>query len=318
MVCAMSSAKLSSLQSRKPQFFIAGAPKCGTTALFKSLLLHPSIFIPAIKEPNFYCTDLKALGGVHTRKAYDALFSPAPSGATTGEASSLYLYSKVAIPRIMDENPGAKIIVILRKPTDAAHSYHAAAWGYGHEDIADFEEAWGAQTARLAERRVPPGWPDPQTLQYGAMYNYANQIRRLQNCVPQRQQRVFLYEEFFAEPQRHFADLLSFLDLELGGPVRFPIINPAVGPRSLAIERLLRKPPRWLKAIYAPMRPLFHAVGVYPNSVAWHLNTTPRPKMPLRAAFRAELDRFFASDIAELEKLLGRTLWRTDSSPVKN
>jgi tetratricopeptide (TPR) repeat protein len=41
----------------RPDFFIAGAAKSGTTALFEYLSRHPSVFIPSIKEPNFFCTD---------------------------------------------------------------------------------------------------------------------------------------------------------------------------------------------------------------------------------------------------------------------
>jgi hypothetical protein len=35
--------------SAKPNFFIVGAPKCGTTALYEYLRGHPSIFMPKYK-----------------------------------------------------------------------------------------------------------------------------------------------------------------------------------------------------------------------------------------------------------------------------
>ena len=41
----------------KPNFFIVGAPKSGTTSLFHYLEQHPEIFIPSIKEPRYFIAD---------------------------------------------------------------------------------------------------------------------------------------------------------------------------------------------------------------------------------------------------------------------
>jgi hypothetical protein len=40
-----------------PDFFIAGAPKAGTTALHAALARHPALFMSAVKEPKFFLTD---------------------------------------------------------------------------------------------------------------------------------------------------------------------------------------------------------------------------------------------------------------------
>jgi Sulfotransferase domain len=147
--------------SPKPDFFIVGAARCGTTALFDYLAAHPAVFLPVPerKEPNYFCTDLSTYGGVATLTEYEALFSPAPPHALTGEASVLYLYSKVAIGRIMAHNVDAKIIVMLRNPIEAARSMHAFWWSNKLEDVGDFEQAWRLQGPRLERRRLPPRWP---------------------------------------------------------------------------------------------------------------------------------------------------------------
>ena len=46
-------------QYRKPDFFIVGAPKCGTTSLYYYLRQHPEIFLPDYKEPHYFGKDLK-------------------------------------------------------------------------------------------------------------------------------------------------------------------------------------------------------------------------------------------------------------------
>ena len=40
-----------------PEFFVAGAPKAGTTALHAALAKHPSLYMSAVKEPKFSLTD---------------------------------------------------------------------------------------------------------------------------------------------------------------------------------------------------------------------------------------------------------------------
>jgi len=222
----------------------------------------------------------------------------------------LYLYSTVAIEKIMAHNPKAKVIVMLRYPADAAHSLHAAGWSHRLESIAYFEEAWRVQQARLAGEYMPPGWPDPATLQYGPMYRYAEQIRRVFAHVPPEQRHIVVYEEFFADPRKHFRQLLQFLQVSPDEQADFPVVNPAMGYRSAWLQRWLRQPPAWLRLLYEPLRPLFRAARVDPAGIAWNLDSAPRAKPHLSPAFRAEIDRYFATDIAELEALLGRPLWR--------
>ena len=40
-----------------PDFFVAGAPKAGTTAVHVALARHPSLYMSAVKEPKFFLTD---------------------------------------------------------------------------------------------------------------------------------------------------------------------------------------------------------------------------------------------------------------------
>ncbi len=40
-----------------PDFFVAGAPKAGTTALHAALARHPALYMSAVKEPKFFLTD---------------------------------------------------------------------------------------------------------------------------------------------------------------------------------------------------------------------------------------------------------------------
>ena len=292
--------------SPQPDFFIVGAAKCGTTALFRYLAAHPAVFMPECKEPNYFCTDLHTRGHVATLTEYEALFSTAPPHALTGEASVLYLYSKIAIGQVMAHNAKAKIIVMLRNPIEAARSMHAYWWSNELEDVGDFEQAWRLQEPRLEGQNLPPRWPYPQLLQYGAQYCYAPQVRRLLAQAPRAQCLFLLFEEFFANPSREFARVLEFLGLA-PDPARtdFPVVNQAVGARSARLDRLLRHPPPALLTL----RRAAHAVAFHPMRALQRLNRVAGRKPPLRESFRAELEEYFSGDVAELEQLLGRRLW---------
>lgn len=290
----------------RPHFFIAGAPKCGTTSLWNYLRAHPAVFMPANKEPNYFGSDLPEDIRVGTLAEYEALFSTAPPHALTGEASVFYLYSKVAISQIMAYNVNAKIIVMLRNPVEAVRSMHAFRWNNQLEDVADLEQAWRLQETRLEGRQLPPRWPYPLLLQYGAQNSFALQVRRLLAQVPRKQCLFLLFEEFFADPSRQFARVLEFLGLP-PDPARtaFPLVNQTVGVRSLRLDRLLRRPPPALLAL----RRAAHAFGFHPARAVQRLNRVAGERPPLREAFRAELEEYFSVDVAELEQLLGRGLW---------
>ncbi len=44
---------------RLPNFFLAGAPKAGTTALYQYLGQHPNIYMSPVKEPNFFAKEIR-------------------------------------------------------------------------------------------------------------------------------------------------------------------------------------------------------------------------------------------------------------------
>src|SRR5260370_19369039 len=118
-----------------PQFFIAGVPKAGTTALHLALAKHPAIYMSPVKEPKFFLTygpppteggpgDAKTYREhVWRRSDYEALFDGARANALKGESTPFYLYNRDAQLHIKAFNPDAKLIIVLRTPLERAHSH---------------------------------------------------------------------------------------------------------------------------------------------------------------------------------------------------
>jgi hypothetical protein len=116
---------------RSPDFFLVGAPKCGTTALYAMLGAHPEIFVSPIKEPDFFAADIQAaiLGGRATNDwaRYLELFNSAAPGQKLGEGSVSYLASRLAAAAIHEWCPDARILMVLRDPADRLFSHYSAA-----------------------------------------------------------------------------------------------------------------------------------------------------------------------------------------------
>ncbi|MCH6588336.1 MAG: sulfotransferase, partial [Proteobacteria bacterium] len=80
---------------KRPDFFIVGAPRCGTTAMYHYLEAHPEIFMSEEKEPHYFSSI--ETSSIHPRvirdkKKYLALFKKANNAKAIGEASTSYLW----------------------------------------------------------------------------------------------------------------------------------------------------------------------------------------------------------------------------------
>jgi hypothetical protein len=296
-----------------PDFFIVGAPKCGTTALYEYLRGHPGIALPERKEPHYFCTDLNFPPGSAIRDddEYLALFDDRPQ-YLHGDASASYLYSKVALGRILAANPQAKLIAILRNPVDAAYSMHSQLLANLTEDERDFRAAWALQEARCEGRRIPSSCVEPRYLQYRDVFSYAAQIERLLQDTAPEQALILIFEEMACDMRAAYERVLRFLDLPSDGRTEFARVNGSRTYRSQVLNRMIRRPPMLLRGIYGSARRAAHAVGLRPRRVLERINARPVVRAPLDPSFRAQLRAEFAPDVARLEGVLGRRLdaWR--------
>lgn len=295
-----------------PDFFIVGAPKCGTTALSEYLRSHPNVYLSWPKEPHYFAEDFDRYRRVKTLDEYLELFRQRTDRhLAVGEASVWYLYSRVAIRRIREFNERARIIVMLRNPVDMVHSLHAQMVFSFYDDVRDFREAWELQDARRAGRHIPEKCPEPAHLQYEAVGRLGEQLKRVYARFPASQVKVVLQEDFARDTRGVYRDVLSFLDLPDDGRTTFPRINVRREPRVRSLSEILHHPPPPLRGLMDAARTAIRALGVRELRL-WHrlvaLNSREADREPLPPAFRRELTRCFETDIRELSRLLGRPL----------
>jgi hypothetical protein len=290
---------------RLPSFFIIGAPKCGTTALFEYLATHPRIFLPAVKEPHYFNVD-HSYHWVESFDAYKALFADAPAAATViGEGSVWYLYSRAAVPEILKTVDDPRFVVMIRNPVDMFPSLHEQLIVSGREDIEDPEEAWNAQERRRRGIDVPKHCLEPLHLQYRDACALGTQLQRLLAVAPRERVHWILFDDFVKDTRGEYLKVLRFLGLDDDGRTSFPRINSAKGLRSRLLQKLVRTGRHLKRASRLPLH-----FGILARLK--HANLNYRDRRPLSPAFRAELARAFSDEISRIEEVTGRDLsaWR--------
>jgi hypothetical protein len=302
--------------SRLPDFFIAGAPKCGTTALYSYLAEHPGIFMPEFKEPHYYSDDFSSPYYVRSAAAYRALFAQATKEQRIGEASVWYLFSEVAARRIQEENPEARLIVMLRRPVDLFQSLHNQMLASLYEDERDPEKAWLLQKIRRGGERIPRLCEEPRLLQYDAACQLGAQLERLLQVFPRSQVHTILFEDLVAAPRVTYEGVLRFLGLPSDHRRQFPRVNEAHQSRSTGLETLRRTIDRVLVTTPALAEILRWSAPLKPLSRALRrLNQRKVQKAVLAEPFKIRLAEHFRDDIEILERLLKRDLADWKRSP---
>jgi len=297
--------------SRWPEFYILGAPKCGTTALYSFLKSHPEIFLPDVKEPHYFAADLGGYREVRSREDYRALFTEA-GGRLAGEASVFYLYSRVAAAHILAERPDAKFLVLLRNPVDLAASLHAHLLWRRQEDCDELAEAWRRQDERLRGRLTPGRCRFPFRLQYGRIARLGEQVERLLETAPRGQVHFVLLEDLAARPGGACRGVLRFLGVgEQYALPRLPRVNGSRARRFASLDRVLAQPPpalrgakQWIETrAGVRLRPGVRALR------NWNDRWNRRPRQPLpKGPFRSQLVEEFRPDVEKLARLIGRDL----------
>jgi hypothetical protein len=324
-----------------PDFFVVGAPRCGTTSLCAWLAAHPAICFSRPKEPHYFSNLGGRAGGELQRDYIERCFAHrGPQHRRAGEGSVSYLYSPEAIERILQVEPRARFIAMLRDPLDMLPSYHLRLLYLLEEDEEELATAWRLQAARARGERLPRLCTEPRLLQYAETGSLGTWLEELLRRAGPEQCLAVVYDDLAAEPAKTYEGVLRFLDLEPDGRTYFRGKQRSRGYRSRLLQELLFKPPavlaklagvrtsaesrpeakraegagspkarrsaatRWLRARMRAAGPA--VVRLRKRLVRWNsVDLQPRPLPP---ELREEMRATFAPEIAKLERLLGREL----------
>lgn len=192
----------------KVDFFIAGAPKAGTTALHHSLSMHPEVFMPTLKEPNYFSAKELMTDNLYYQEKiissltdYEKLYSGA-GNKLKGDASVSYLFYPSTASNIFQYNPEARIIIILRHPIERAYSHY------------QMDKRLGYVKAPLDAIIADSGNNAPSYFQqYFLLGKYTEQVKRYLDVFSPVQVKVFLFEELKNDFTKVMEETLLFLGI---------------------------------------------------------------------------------------------------------
>src|SRR5215469_12915387 len=102
--------------------FIVGAPRCGTSSLWRLFRQHPEVRFSAVKEPHFFSrfdlggTGHEELTALVEKNYVERFYGNQPDERLLMEASPTYLYAPERMAPVLELWPDAKFIVALRDP----------------------------------------------------------------------------------------------------------------------------------------------------------------------------------------------------------
>nr|WP_301289140.1 sulfotransferase [Natronocella acetinitrilica] len=277
----------------RPNLFIVGAPKCGTTAMAEYLGAHPDIFMSRPKEPLYFLHENDKQRKIIHEDHYLSIFTSARGCAVVGEASVWYLYSRHARERIKAFSPGARIIIMTRHPYGFVPSLHAQMVFSGREEE-NLSEAWRRERERLGIAELPTiEYAENWRRMYPVLMQHDHFIAEYKNTFGAENVLVLRQEDMVKDVATTYRRALAFLGVPDDGREQFEVINASKGHRNEFVRRLLHWTSRqqWLiDSLRAVKRRLgIGSFGAYALVARLNLRRQTRPALP--TAVRRDIDR---------------------------
>jgi hypothetical protein len=203
----------------KPNLFIPGFPKSGTSALHSAMIMHEQISDCGSKEPHTYTWDErykqrkllfnKKLKVNHQSNLHYYL-----------DSSTSYMVSNNAIERINKDNSEAKFIIIARDPIDRIVSHYNWLSSLDLINKSPLEELKNHLHEKFNYR-------NHYKYNYKAYLDfslYGDKMQNIQKFVDKKNILFFLYEDIFKNENESKEKLSNFLNLDMS-EINFIIKN---------------------------------------------------------------------------------------------
>jgi sulfotransferase family protein len=201
-------------------FIVAGAQKCGTTALHYQLEKHPQIALPKKEELHFFDDEELFAGAVGYDRLHES-FAPSSRARVAGESTPIYLYWRPAMERIWNYRKDIRLVILLRDPVERAFSHWNMQRERGYETL-DFLEAVKAETQRQGEAAPLQS----RRFSYIARGLYGEQLERAFKFFPRHLVKVVRFDDLRADFANTINSIFSFVGVESLQNIRNKERNP--------------------------------------------------------------------------------------------
>ena len=183
-----------------PNFIFAGAPKSGSSTLFEYIKQHPDICMSKVKEPFFF--DFNYYKGT---RYYESIFDHYQGEKIIGEATVWYMSWQSVPERMYELLPNAKLLFVLRNPTERAFSNYLMDLRSGRYVP---QQTFGyviknEKKIKGLDRRIVSG---------GLYYTH---LARFEQYFPRDQMLIILYDDLKQNMQETCRRIYEFLDVDI-------------------------------------------------------------------------------------------------------
>ena len=271
-----------------PNFLVVGATKAATTWLYKCLDAHPEIFVPLLKEVNYFSSRYD-----RGERWYLSHFKNVLDEKAVGELSPSYFINDRTPERIYRFNPDIRSIFMLRNPIERAYSHYCMELRYKtvSENI---DRECGLESFIVRE---------------GLYYQHISKFIKL---FPRENLKFIIYDDIKTEPEKVLADIFYFLG-----------VNPKIETTELFKQRYVKQPRQKFGKLYTFLVAIYRWInnnnklgqkilnylkdwGI--NDKFHQLNSVKQGYPEFSPSKKQELINFYREDIQQLSSLIDRDM----------
>jgi hypothetical protein len=278
-----------------PNFFIVGAPKCGTTSLGEYLNQNPDVFFPERKEIHYFDVNTKRDSNSHnwirTEQDYLELYRSVNGEKIIGDATSSYLSDSETPKLIHEQVPNARILISLRNPVKQIFSFYVHRFRDGLEKR-NFNDVIIQDLEKIKQNDIKDN-----------IFRYAmfsDDVKNYINEFGESKVKIIFFEEWITNINKTLFELESFLEIQNYSKYQILVENPHINKNNPLIK--ISKNPTIntnLKKII-PKKTLKRILNFYITKIMTKPKINPEDELFLKKAF--------GEDVKELEKILNRKI----------
>ncbi len=277
--------------------------------MFDFLVQHDEVEFGAHKEPHYFNDDHEEYRHAKRLDDYLQFFNHSKRGRYMVDASTNYIYSSTAVKNILEFDPTAKLIVMLRNPVDLVVSLHSHFLFKQSETLENLEAAWQAGNLRDRAPEFVKKHPYPGHLCYREAGLLGKHYARLIDVVPERQLLTVFFDDIVDVPQDVIGRLGEFLEMDFGKEPQFAKSNQKQQVYSSRLNQLVFYPPPWLRAIKNSVKSVLPKKLIQSIDIRSLISSKKKePREQISASLKSQMKEYFREDVQRLSEMTKRNL----------
>lgn len=281
-----------------PNFVIAGAPRCSTSATFSYFAAHPQVAGSSVKEVQYFMDRGSALfhpeanshdfGLERYARFFEEGMKVKPNATVRMEATPGYLFQKEALAKLPALETSPRFLFLVRRPSKQLYSSYIYSRNQAANlplDVSFEEFAFGSSRMATARNEF-----HRHALDY---VRYVNFLEKWRAQCPDDRMRVLVFEKFSNDLSKNMSSLATWLHIDPGFYETFVFKqeNANIQVRSATVHRAAR-----LVRQILPNSLRGAAKGLYARANATRFDTVADQPLDVMAA----IDEAVASDSERL------------------